>query len=91
MDKKTVLSGFAIVVADRGFVYVGNMTWDGEFAIMEDARNIRYWGTTKGLGELALSGPTSKTILDPVGTIRIPCRAVINILDTDSKKWPSSK
>ena len=91
MEKKTITTGFCIVVADRGFVYVGAMTWDGEFATIEDAKNIRYWGTTKGLGELALNGPTSKTIIDPVGTAHIPCRAVINIIDTDEKKWPSSK
>ena len=87
MEKKTVLTGFCIVVADRGFVYVGKMTWDSEFAILEDARNIRYWGTTKGLGELALEGPTEKTRLDAVGTVRIPCRAVISIIDTEEKKW----
>jgi hypothetical protein len=89
MEKKTILSGFAIVVADRGFVYIGKMAWDGEFAIIEDAKNVRYWGTTKGLGELALNGPLSKTILDPVGTVRIPCRAVISIIDTDETKWSS--
>ena len=89
MEKRTVLTGFAIVVCDRGFVYVGRMTWDGEFALIEDAQNIRYWGTTRGIGELALSGPTDKTKLDPVGTVRIPARAVINIIDTDAAKWPS--
>lgn len=65
MEKKTVLTGFAIVVCDRGFVYVGKMTWDGEFTTIEDAKNIRYWGTTNGLGELALSGPTAKKSLTP--------------------------
>jgi hypothetical protein len=91
MEKKTVMTGFAIVVADRGFVYIGKMTWDGDFALVEDAQNIRYWGTTNGLGELALNGPTSKTKLDPAGTVRIPCRAVINIIDTEASKWPSVK
>ena len=89
MEKKTVLSGFAIIVADRGFVYVGNMTWDGEFVIVENTKNIRYWGTTKGLGELALGGPTDKTKLDEIGTVRIPCRAVISIIDTEASKWSS--
>jgi hypothetical protein len=91
METKTIRTGYCIVVADRGFVYVGRVTWDGEFATVEDAKNIRYWGTTNGLGELALNGPTSKTKLDPVGTARIPCRAVISIIDTDEKKWLSSK
>lgn len=29
MEKKNVLSGFSIVVLDRGFVYVGDVTHDG--------------------------------------------------------------
>ena len=91
MEKKTVLTGFAIVVCDRGFVYVGKLTHDGDFALVEEAQNIRYWGTTRGLGELALNGPTDKTKLDTCGTVRIPARAVINILDTEASKWPPSK
>lgn len=91
MEKKTMLIGFCIVVCDRGFVYVGKMTWDGEFAVVENAKNIRYWGTTRGLGELALNGPTAQTKLDPCGTVRVPCRAVINMLDTEESKWLSSK
>jgi hypothetical protein len=91
MEKKTVLTGFAIVVCDRGFVYVGQITHDGEFAVIEGARNIRFWGTTAGLGELALNGPTSKTKLDLVGIVRVPARAIINIIDTEATKWPPSK
>jgi len=87
MQEKKVLAGFAIVVADRGFVYVGNIEHDGEWCIVTGAKNIRYWGTTNGLGELALCGPTDKTKLDDVGTVRIPARAVINIIDTDGAKW----
>jgi hypothetical protein len=91
MEKKTVLTGFAIVVCDRGFVYVGQITHDGEFAVIEGARNIRFWGTTAGLGELALNGPTSKTKFDLVGIVRVPARAIINIIDTEATKWPPSK
>lgn len=89
METKKVVSGFAIVIADRGFVYVGDVQWDGEFCVVSNARNIRIWGTTKGLGELALGGPTSKTQLDAVGTVRIPCRAVISLIDTEAGKWSS--
>ena len=91
METKQVLSGFAIVVADRGFVYVGNVTMDDQFAVITDARNIRKWGTTKGLGELALEGPKAETVLDSVGVVRIPARAVISIIETESKLWPSLK
>jgi len=75
-----------IVVADRGFVYVGYLEETDNFAILRKANNIRVWGTTKGLGEL-VSGPTSNTRLDKVGTVRIPNRAVISIIDVEQSKW----
>ena len=83
METKTVLHGFAIVVLDRGFVYVGDVSCDSEWCVIQNAKNIRVWGTTKGIGEL-VSGPTSKTVLDTVGTIRAPMRAVISIIEA---KW----
>ena len=73
-----------IVVLDRGFVYVGDVTMDKEFVTIEEAKNIRVWGTTKGLGELR-SGPTSKTILDDVGVVRAPMRAVICLIEAVGK------
>lgn len=87
METKSVLKGFAIVVADRGFVYVGDVVHDGEWCVVSNARNVRYWGTTNGLGELAQLGPREKTKLDQVGTVRIPARAVISVIDTDGAKW----
>jgi hypothetical protein len=81
-----VLTGFAIVVLDRGFVYVGKVEIEDDWCIIKEARNIRQWGTTKGLGEL-VDGPTSKTVLDVVGTLRAPMRAVISIIDADAAKW----
>lgn len=75
-----------IVVVDRGFVYVGNCEIGADFVVMRNARNIRVWGTTKGLGEL-VGGPTSATKLDKVGTVRVPSRAVISIIDVEQSKW----
>ena len=89
MEQKTVLKGFAIAVLDRGFVYVGDIEHDGEWCIITNARNVRYWGTERGLGQLALTGPTDKTKLDNVGTVRVPARAVISLLDTEAAKWTS--
>jgi len=89
MDQVTVLKGYAIVVADRGFVYVGNVEMDDRFCVITSAKNIRRWGTTNGLGELAQEGPRDQTVLDTVGTVRIPARAVISIIDTEAKKWTS--
>ena len=87
METKQVLKGFAIVVADRGFVYVGDVVMDDQFAIVTNAKNIRRWGTSKGLWELALEGPKSETVLDTVGTVRIPARAIISVIDTEAAKW----
>lgn len=77
-----------IAVLDRGFVYVGRVSMDGEFLVLRDAKNIRVWGTSKGLGEL-VSGPTSSTRLDPVGTVRVPGRALISLIDVEQAKWNS--
>ncbi len=82
--------GMAIVVLDRGFVYVGRVDTDANWCTIRDARNIRYWGTTKGLGQLATEGPTVNTKLDVTGTIKAPMRAVISIVATKEELWKIS-
>ena len=75
-----------IAVLDRGFVYIGNVEKKDDFLIITNAHNIRVWGTTKGLGEL-VSGPTSSTKLDKVGTVRVPFKALISLIDVEKAKW----
>lgn len=75
-----------IAVLDRGFVYVGRVSVDGDFFVLTHAKNIRVWGTENGLGQL-VSGPTSKTRLDNVGTVRVPARALISLIDVEQSKW----
>jgi len=87
MEQACVLRGFAIVVADKGFVYVGNVDYGDDWCVVTNARNIRCWGTKNGLGELALEGPQKDTKLDAVGTVRIPKHAVISVIDTEVSKW----
>ena len=74
-----------IVVADRGWVFIGDVFSDcnGD-KLITDAKVVRVWGTTKGLGELALTGPTTKTVFDEAGTVRVPSHSVIALLDC---KW----
>lgn len=77
-----------IVVLQRGWVVVGDVTRaDEEQIVLSDASVIRYWGTTNGLGELALNGPTSKTILDAAGTVRVHPLAVVLRMDTEAALW----
>ena len=71
--------GAQIIVVDRGFVYVGNVTIEGDMCRIQNARNIRKWGTTKGLGEL-VSGPLKDTVLDTYGEILVPMKAVIHFI-----------
>jgi hypothetical protein len=85
-DKEQYKGDIKIVVADRGFVYVGNVEEGTEYARLTNASNLRIWGTTKGLGEL-VNGPLSGTKLDKVGTVRIPNRAIISIIDVVQKSW----
>ena len=87
MEEKKALDGFGIAVLDRGFVYVGDIEVYDDWCIITNAKNIRRWGTDKGLGQLALSGPQEKTALDEVGTVRSPMRAVISIIDSEKEKW----
>lgn len=78
--------GKQIVVLDRGFVYIGDVSIDADGILINGARCIRKWGTKRGLGELR-NGPTDKTILDDVGTVRAPVRALIHFIAVDQTKW----
>lgn len=78
-----------ILVLQRGWIIVGNVHDDpesDELTITKSAA-IRLWGTTKGLGEIALNGPTSKTVLDPAGTCRVHRLAVVLSIDCEESKW----
>jgi hypothetical protein len=87
METKQVLAGFGIVVCDRGFIYVGMVEYTEQFAVITNAYNIRKWGTTKGLGELARDGNNPNTKLDACPTVRIPSRAIISIIESEAAKW----
>jgi len=54
-----------IVILPRGWNMVGHFSQEGSKCKLEKASVIRRWGTTQGLGELALKGPLADTILDP--------------------------
>ena len=79
--------GTAIVIADRGHVWVGRVVTENDWCTVTSASAIRQWGTTRGLGELASGGPTSKTVLDPVSEVRVASRAVIAVIPCEASKW----
>jgi hypothetical protein len=73
-----------IVIGERGWVWVADVSRDGGDYLLSNASVIRVWGTANGIGELALKGKTSKTVLDPCGTVRVPELAVIGRIDVAS-------
>ena len=62
--------GLCIVVLDKGFVYVGTLVTGAKFITIENAKCVRRWGTTNGLGQLAKEGPQSNTVLDDACKVR---------------------
>lgn len=86
-DEETVDGGIRIVILQRGWVFVGRFYQSGSDCVLEDGFNIRVWGTTKGLGEIASDGPTSSTKLDKIPTTRFHELTVIATLDCDEKIW----
>lgn len=86
-DSRAVSAPKRIVIADRGFVYVGEAEAHEGGILIKNAKNIRRWGTTSGLGELR-SGPTSSTKYDEYGTVRVPIGSVVSVIDcTVDTKW----
>lgn len=79
--------GLNIVILDRGFVYVGDVAIDGEWVLITNAKNVRRWGTSQGLGELAAKGPQPETKLDMGGSIKAPLRAVIGLIKCEALSW----
>lgn len=88
METKLIITGYAIVIADRSWVFVGNVEIDDKYCKITNAKNIRRWGTTKGLGEIAINGPTDNTVLDDYGTVTLPITSIVGgIIDCEVKKW----
>jgi hypothetical protein len=77
-----------IVVLQRGWVAVGNLDRSSAPQLkLTDAKIIRRWGTTNGLGQLAENGPTSNTVLDPAGTLEFHELAVVTTFVTKDQAW----
>lgn len=76
-----------IVILQRGFVMVGYYRRDGDNCRLVKAQNVRKWGTSRGLGELAAGGPKSETKLDPCGVVEFHRLTEIATLNCEASKW----
>lgn len=88
MTKETVVKATCpanqkIVVITAGWVIMGLVVPSSKAGItrVEEASVIRVWGTTNGIGEIALKGPTKSTVLDFAGVVEVQDHAVIMEID----------
>ena len=76
-----------ICVLNRGWILVGHLEKDGDEFILVNGSVIRRWGTTTGLGELAIKGPLPETILDKSPLIKFNKSQLIFTISCDETKW----
>lgn len=77
-------SKYEIVVVESRWVFVRKT--DGSAAAC-----IRNWGTEKGLGEIALGGPTKATVLDPCGVLHVADGKTLFTLECNTEAWDKCK
>ncbi len=80
-------SPIKIVILQRGWIFVGKLKQEGQRCTLTSAKNIRTWGTTKGLGEIAEGGPTSSTKLDDVNDVVFHEMTAIATIDCNKNSW----
>ena len=85
--KKEQASNYKIIVLDNGFVVYGSVSQEHQYLVISNCACIRVWGTTKGLGQLANSGPTKDTVLEPQPTTRVHELQVTQIIDCRGEAW----
>jgi len=76
-----------ICVLLSGWVLVGNLERDGDEYILTQGSVIRRWGTTEGLGELAMKGPLPETKLDKTPLVKFHKTQMIFSISCDESKW----
>jgi hypothetical protein len=69
-----------IVILTYGWVMIGNYNRKDDMATLTDASVIRRWGTDKGIGQIALNGPTKETLLDSIGMAEFPLSSVVSTI-----------
>ena len=76
-----------IVILERGNVVMGFVHEGTEKTVIKNAGVIRRWGTSKGLGQLALEGEQENTIIDMCGEFYFPAGSEIGAITCDAEKW----
>jgi hypothetical protein len=85
-----IKSPIKIVILQRGWVAVGRYSEEeNDMCALTNAYVIRRWGTSEGLGQLALQGEQTETKLEKTGVLRFHKLTSVGIIDCDESKWNS--
>lgn len=79
--------GKQIVILQRGWVAIGDLTKKGCYMELDNAYIIRRWGTTGGLGQLAKEGKQENTELESTPRMKFHELTVISLIEVDANKW----
>lgn len=77
----------AIVVLQRGWVVVGDVSREGDLVVVDNASVVRRWGTKNGLGELAEKGKQKETVLDSCPQVRVHQLGVVLHMACNQEAW----
>ncbi len=91
VKEEDVKGDIKIVILQRGWTIVGRFERDeNNNCKVHNASVIRIWGTTRGLGEIAKSGPTGLTKLDKCyGVVQCDYLTVVATIDCERTAWES--
>lgn len=60
---------------------------DQDWYSLTDGSVVRRWGTSNGLGELAMKGPLPETVLDKLPLTKFHKDNIIMIIDCEEASW----
>jgi len=87
VNQQEIVGDIKIVILQRGWIMVGRFERNGSDCKLHNASVIRSWGTTKGLGEIALK-PTKDTKLDKCnGLVQFDYLTVVAMVDCNESGW----
>lgn len=85
---KAIKGEYAFIHCIEQYVYAGKIDdikscpETGDWMLIKETINLRWWGTNNGIGELAIKGPLETTKIDPVSTTGItayPLSSVVSV------------
>lgn len=76
----------------RGVFYGYASDTSGDEIALKNARMAIYWGTTRGISELAETGPTSKSKISARADVALrKVTAVFEVTEAAAKGWEATK